>query len=76
MLERHGDVRRFVERLVSHRLHLVSQLSLTTPNGTYHYSASDHAGLPAKYIAVDVVKNGKLTATDWATTELAAVAGG
>ena len=51
-------------------------LSLTTPNGTYHYSASDHAGLPAKYIAVDVVKNGKLTATDWATTELAAVAGG
>jgi glycogen operon protein len=26
LLERHGDVRRFVERLVSHRLHLVSQL--------------------------------------------------
>jgi glycogen operon protein len=26
LLERHGDVRRFVERLVSHRLHLVNQL--------------------------------------------------
>ena len=26
LLERHGDVRRFVEQLVSHRLHLVSQL--------------------------------------------------
>jgi branched-chain amino acid transport system substrate-binding protein len=51
-------------------------LSLTTPNGTYHYSASDHSGLTAKYIAVDVVKSGKLTATDWAHTELAAVAAG
>jgi glycogen operon protein len=26
LLKRHGDVRRFVERLVSHRLHLVSRL--------------------------------------------------
>jgi branched-chain amino acid transport system substrate-binding protein len=51
-------------------------LSLTTPNGTYHYSATDHAGLTAKYIAIDVVKAGKLQATDWARTELAAVAGG
>src|SRR6185437_10215903 len=51
-------------------------LTLTTPNGTYHYSATDHAGLTAKYIAIDVVKGGKIEATDWAQTELAAVAGG
>ena len=51
-------------------------LTLTTPNGTYHYSATNHAGLTAKYIAIDVVKGGKIQATDWAQTELAAVAGG
>jgi branched-chain amino acid transport system substrate-binding protein len=51
-------------------------LTLTTPNGTYHYSATDHAGLTAKYIAIDVVRAGKLEATDWARTELATVAQG
>jgi branched-chain amino acid transport system substrate-binding protein len=51
-------------------------LALTTPNGTYHYSATDHAGLAAKYIAIDVVHGGKLVATDWARTQLAAVAQG
>jgi branched-chain amino acid transport system substrate-binding protein len=51
-------------------------LTLTTPNGTYRYSATDHAGLNAKYISINVVKGGKFEATDWARTELAAVAGG
>jgi branched-chain amino acid transport system substrate-binding protein len=51
-------------------------LTLTTPNGTYHYSATDHAGLTADYISVNVVKGGKFQVTDWAKTKLAAVAGG
>jgi branched-chain amino acid transport system substrate-binding protein len=51
-------------------------LSLTTPNGTYHYSGSDHAGLTAQYISINVVKGGAFQATDWARTKLAAVAGG
>ncbi|GIM96544.1 ABC transporter substrate-binding protein [Paractinoplanes toevensis] len=51
-------------------------LSLTTPNGTYRYSATDHAGLTAEYISINVVKAGKFEATDWAKGKLAAVAGG
>jgi len=46
-------------------------LTLTTPNGTYHYSATDHAGLTADYISVNVVKGGKFEATDWAKGKLA-----
>ncbi|MEU4242637.1 ABC transporter substrate-binding protein [Actinoplanes sp. NPDC026619] len=51
-------------------------LTLTTPNGTYHYSASDHSGLTADYISINVVKGGAFQATDWAKGKLAAVAGG
>jgi branched-chain amino acid transport system substrate-binding protein len=51
-------------------------LSLTTPNGTYHYTASDHAGLTADYISINVVKGGAFQATDWAKEKLAAIAGG
>lgn len=46
-------------------------LTLTTPNGTYHYSATDHAGLTADYISINVVKGGKFEATDWAKAKLA-----
>jgi branched-chain amino acid transport system substrate-binding protein len=46
-------------------------LSLTTPNGTYHYSATDHAGLTADYISINVVKSGAFQATDWAKSKLA-----
>jgi branched-chain amino acid transport system substrate-binding protein len=51
-------------------------LRLTTPNGTYRYSATDHSGLTAQYISINVVKAGALRATDWAVAKLAAVAGG
>jgi len=51
-------------------------LTLLTPNGTYHYSATDHAGLSSKYISIDVVKNGAFQPTDWAKTQLAAIANG
>jgi branched-chain amino acid transport system substrate-binding protein len=51
-------------------------LTLTTPNGTYRYSETDHAGLTADYISINVVKGGAFQATDWAKGKLAAVAGG
>jgi branched-chain amino acid transport system substrate-binding protein len=46
-------------------------LTLTTPNGTYHYSATDHAGLTSDYISINVVKGGAFVATDWAKGKLA-----
>ncbi|BCY12119.1 ABC transporter substrate-binding protein [Actinoplanes sp. L3-i22] len=45
-------------------------LSLITPNGDYHYTASDHAGLTADYISINVVKGGQFVATDWALSKL------
>ncbi|MCU7730118.1 ABC transporter substrate-binding protein [Actinoplanes sp. KI2] len=51
-------------------------LTLLTPNGTYRYTATDHAGLPAKYISIDVVEHGAFKATDWAKAELAGLANG
>ena len=51
-------------------------LTLLTPNGTYHYSATDHAGLSSKYISIDVVKGGAFQPTDWAKTQHAAIANG
>lgn len=50
-------------------------LTLTTPNGTYTYSATDHAGLKADYISINTVTDGKLVPTEWASQQLAAVAG-
>jgi branched-chain amino acid transport system substrate-binding protein len=49
----------------------LESLTLTTPNGTYHYSATDHAGLTADYISINVVKGGKFQATQWAKGKLA-----
>ncbi|KUL27912.1 ABC transporter substrate-binding protein [Actinoplanes awajinensis] len=46
-------------------------LNLTTPNGTYRYSATDHAGLTADYISINTVKGGKFVATEWALSKLA-----
>jgi branched-chain amino acid transport system substrate-binding protein len=51
-------------------------LSLTTPNGTYHYSATDHAGLDVKYMSINVVKGGAFQPTDYAKTQLTAIANG
>jgi branched-chain amino acid transport system substrate-binding protein len=46
-------------------------LTLTTPNGTYKYSATDHAGLTSDYISINVVKGGKFEPTEWAKGKLA-----
>ncbi|MEJ3747973.1 ABC transporter substrate-binding protein [Actinomycetes bacterium KLBMP 9797] len=50
-------------------------LTLTTPNGSYTYSATDHAGLKSDYISVNVVKGGAFVPTEWASQQLATVAG-
>jgi len=54
----------------------LQNLTLTTPNGTYHYSTTDHSGLTAAYISIDVVNGGALQATGWAKSQLASIAGG
>jgi branched-chain amino acid transport system substrate-binding protein len=53
----------------------LSRLTLLTPNGTYAYSATDHAGLGGEFISVNAVKGGAFVPTDWAKTQLAGVTG-
>lgn len=50
-------------------------LTATTPNGTYTYSATDHAGLKADYISINTVSGGAFVPTEWAAQQLATVAG-
>ncbi|WP_422768850.1 ABC transporter substrate-binding protein [Plantactinospora sp. WMMC1484] len=50
-------------------------LTATTPNGTYTYSVTDHAGLSADYISINKVTGGALVPTEWASQQLGAVAG-
>jgi branched-chain amino acid transport system substrate-binding protein len=53
----------------------LSGLTLLTPNGTYKYSATDHAGLSGTFISINTVKDGAFVPTDWAKTQLAGVSG-
>ncbi|MEV4703256.1 ABC transporter substrate-binding protein [Actinoplanes sp. NPDC049316] len=50
-------------------------LTLTTPNGTYRYSAADHSGLTADYIAINTVRSGAFVPTDYTKTKLATLGG-
>ena len=50
----------------------LEHMTLVTPNGKFQYSPTDHSGLSADYISVNVVKNGELVPTDWARDELLA----
>ena len=50
-------------------------LTLTTPNGTYRYSATDHSGLNADYVSVNTIKSGAFVPTDYAKAKLATVGG-
>ncbi|WP_433360620.1 ABC transporter substrate-binding protein [Actinoplanes sp. CA-142083] len=47
-------------------------LTLTTPNGVYKYTATDHAGLTSDYISINQVKDAKFVPTDWAKGKLPA----
>ncbi|XVU29771.1 ABC transporter substrate-binding protein [Actinoplanes sp. CA-054009] len=45
-------------------------LTLTTPNGTYKYSATDHSGLTTDYIAITTVTKGAFVPTDYSARKL------
>jgi branched-chain amino acid transport system substrate-binding protein len=48
----------------------LAHMTLITPNGKYHYTASDHSGLGPQFISVNVVKGGQLVPTEWAKGQL------
>lgn len=48
----------------------LSNLTLLTPEGTYHYTPTDHSGLGTQDVAIDVVKNGNFVPTPWTTKQL------
>ncbi|MDP9792367.1 branched-chain amino acid transport system substrate-binding protein [Catenuloplanes nepalensis] len=50
-------------------------LTLTTPNGTYTYSATDHGGLGTDYISLNTVRDGTFVPTDYSKAKLATVGG-
>lgn len=50
----HADIRDALENL-----------TLTTPNGTFTYSPTDHSGLDADAIAVSTVEDGTFVPTQW-----------
>ena len=50
-------------------------LRLVTPNGEYAYGKDDHAGLGPQFISVNTVTQGAFRPTDWASTQLAELAG-
>lgn len=53
----------------------LENLTLTTPNGTFTYSDSDHSGLTADAIAVTTVEDGQFVANDWTLAEFDRVYG-
>ncbi|GIE95670.1 ABC transporter substrate-binding protein [Paractinoplanes rishiriensis] len=50
-------------------------LGLTTPNGRYAYSATDHSGLKAEFIAVNTVTKGAFVPTAETQKQLAGLTG-
>lgn len=50
-------------------------LTLTTPNGTYRYSATDHSGLTADHISINTVRSGAFVPTDHSRAGLATLGG-
>lgn len=46
-------------------------LALTTPNGKYRYSKTDHAGVGSEWISINVVKDGAFVPTSWAESQFA-----
>ena len=48
---------------------------LTTPNGTYRYTAADHSGLTTDYISINTVRSGAFVPTEYSKAKLATVGG-
>ena len=53
----------------------LESLRLVTPNGEYSYSKTDHAGLGSEFISINTVTQGAFRPTDWASEQLAGLAG-
>ena len=53
----------------------LESLKLTTPNGTYTYSATDHSGLTTDYISINTIGGGKFAPTDFSKAKLAGLGG-
>ncbi|MFC7528316.1 ABC transporter substrate-binding protein [Actinoplanes sp. GCM10030250] len=47
----------------------LESLTLTTPNGTYTYSATNHSGLTTDFIAINTIKGGKFVPTEFSETK-------
>ncbi|WP_053617136.1 ABC transporter substrate-binding protein [Nocardiopsis sp. NRRL B-16309] len=54
----------------------LEELTLVTPNGTYAYSDSDHAGITTEAISVNTVEDGAFVPVPWAVEQLDAAYGG
>jgi branched-chain amino acid transport system substrate-binding protein len=48
----------------------LERMTLLTPNGRFRYTPTDHSGLSADFISVNVVRGGQLVPTDWAKEHL------
>lgn len=48
----------------------LNTLSLLTPDGRYTYSSTDHSGLSAQDVSIDVVRNGTFVPTPWSNQQL------
>jgi branched-chain amino acid transport system substrate-binding protein len=49
----------------------LESLTLVTPNGDYHYSKDNHAGLGPEFIAINTVTQGAFKPTEWSSEQLA-----
>jgi branched-chain amino acid transport system substrate-binding protein len=54
----------------------LEELTLVTPNGTYSYSDSDHAGIGTEAVSVNTVEDGAFVPVPWAAQQLDADYGG
>ncbi|GAB7045900.1 ABC transporter substrate-binding protein [Catenuloplanes indicus] len=50
-------------------------LTLTTPNGTYRYSATDHSGLTTEFVVISTVRGGAFVPTEFSAARLATIGG-
>jgi branched-chain amino acid transport system substrate-binding protein len=50
----------------------MEKLTTVTPNGVFTFSATDHSGLSADFIAITRVDGGTMIPTEWAKSQFAA----
>ena len=53
----------------------LESLKLVTPNGEYAYSKTNHGGLGPEFISINTVTQGTFRPTEWASEQLAGLAG-